>query len=333
MNGRLEHDLQREKVIARLLSTMPGFMVEYDENMKASGRTTHTRVGYLRPLGRYFKYVADRCGGKDVTQITPEGMDFPSVQSFFIKQQVIVKQGELKEASDSHKLHFYDALNSMFSYLKKRGYVKENPMELIERPKNHDAERIREKRILLNDRDFKKILAAVDRDVKNRYRLRNKAILLLFMMTGMRKSALSEVNIENIKKNRLGIIDKRKKTHYYYLDEYTQNVIREYMQERRRMFPDSTSSALFLSSTGDRIPTGTVYDVVKRYTYQGIGKSLSPHKLRAGFINILYTKTRDLNFTCKAVGHSAVTTTARYLDAKGKERKRMCRIMSHCLNS
>ena len=329
MNGRLEHDLKREKKIETALSRMPSFMTEWDQNMKACQKSTVTRYQYIMKVELYLKSL-----DKPEKEITLGDLNFQTAQNFFISLNTLKKHGEIVESSDSQKCTIWSAMQCMFVYFKKRGLVAENPMEMIDRPINHDPERIREKRVLLSAHDFRKIIKAIDDDWLCEMHDRNKAIMLIFMTTGMRKTALTEINIEDINRedDTLRIVDKRKKTHVYYLEEMTRRAINEWLIGRG-IYAKKDTNALFVTMYGDRIGTTAIDEVVAKYTKKALGKVLSPHKLRAGFINVLYKKTHDLDFVCKAVGHAAVTTTARYMDAKGDERQKSRDLMHDVLNN
>ena len=329
MSGRLEHDLKREKLIAKTLRRMPEFMTEWDQNMTACQKSTVTRYQYLMKTELYLKSI--KPNEKDVTL---EDLNFHTAQAFFISLNTVKRKGKIVEASDSQKCTIWSAMQSLFVYLYKRKLVAENPMEMISRPINHDTDRIREKRVLLSANDFKKIVEAVDNDYVCEFRKRNKAILLLFITTGMRKTALTEIDTRDIDEDAgtLTVIDKRKKTHVYYLGEPTMEAINWWLVERSRYTTPQSGDALFVSKLGKRIGVDSIDDIVAKYTEKALGKPLTPHKLRAGFINVLYKKTHDLDFVCKAVGHSAVTTTARYMDAKGDERQRSRDIMNDLIS-
>ncbi len=327
MKGRLEHDLQNEQKIRVILSRMPDFIAEWDQNLKACGKTAVTRINYLYKVGLYLKYISE-----DTLNIGFSDLTFISAQGFFVSMQHIRKKGELVESSDSYKCLVYNALRSMFLYFVKRGYMAVNPMDMIDCPENHDRERIRERRRLLTANDFKKILRAVEDD-NSVLRNRNMAIMLIFMTTGMRKTALTEINVEDIdlRNGTLSVMDKRKKTHVYYLGKSAVDAVRGWKEERVGFLCGGSSDALFIHPGGERVGVYTINYIVAKYTKRALGRALSAHKLRGGYINILYSKKPDLRFVCSAVGHSSVTTTALYLDAKGNERRKARDLMERAL--
>ncbi len=328
MKGRLEHELKNEEKIRVLLSDMPDFIKEWEQNMTACGRTTVTRIYYLYRISLFLKYISGDTRNIDISELS-----FISAQAFFVSMYHIKKEGEIVESSDTYKCQIWSAMKSMFSYLLKRGYIEKNPMDMIDCPVNHDRDRIREKRVLLNASDFRKILQAVSEDKAGSLKARNRAVILLFLTTGMRKTALTEINIEdiNMRTRTLIVTDKRKKTHIYYLGNSTVEAMREWKNERECLLTGKTSDALFIDRNGDRIGVYAINYIVGKYTKKALGKSLTAHNLRGGYINVLYGMKHDLNFVCKAVGHSSVTTTALYLDAAGNERKKARDLMEKCV--
>ena len=75
----------------------------------------------------------------------------------------------------------------------------------------------------------------------------------------------------------------------------------------------------------------TVANVVRKYSKIGLGYEISPHKLRSGYCSILYNKTGDIEFVRRAVGHSRVDTTQRYIVTKGSEKEKAAEIMEGLL--
>lgn len=71
--------------------------------------------------------------------------------------------------------------------------------------------------------------------------------------------------------------------------------------------------ALFISNQKKRVSVKCIVRIVERYSLEGLGYSISPHKLRAAFCTILYNDTKDVEFVRRAVGHTCIETTLRYI--------------------
>lgn len=333
MNGRLEKDIKTEQTINEKLSTMPDYVSEWDLNLKASQKTTATRINYIRQVANFLQFV-----NTDIRDVKLNQLDIIQVQKYFVSIQTKQKGNDIVETSDSYRCMTWACLNNFFNYMMKRGYINENPILIIEKPKNHDLARINQTRKLLTDKDFRKILQAVEDDLTMdwKYKDRNKLILMLFMTTGMRKTALIEINVEDIdvESKMIKIIDKRKKTHVYPLNDDVMEVLDDWMFRRQRLLQHNNinSDALFINKYMQRMGKDAVEDVVARYSQKALGYKISPHKLRAGCASILYNKTHDLEFVRRAIGHADVSTTTRYIVTQGKEREEMSEIMRNVLN-
>ena len=134
---------------------------------------------------------------------------------------------------------FKCSLDFLFSfYLKKKKIIKDNPMDEIKPIRNSDNV----KRIRLTANDMENIISAVDRGVGSHraietqrpWRSRDKAILLLFIYTGMRETALTEINLNEIdfENNTFKIIDKRHKTQEYIINNRLKEALIEWIQDR-----------------------------------------------------------------------------------------------------
>ena len=163
-------------------------------------------------------------------------------------------------------------------------------------------------------------------------RQRNKLMLMIFMTTGMRRTALSEINVEDISNDgKLTIIDKRRKQHTYPLEPAVIQCLNEWLINRQNMLNElnTYSDALFITVFGKRMGGKAINNVVNRYSEKGIGRKLSAHKLRAGCATILYQKTNDIEFVRRAIGHSNVATTQRYIVSNGSEREKASELLTN----
>ena len=153
------------------------------------------------------------------------------------------------------------------------------------------------------------------------------------MTTGMRKTALTEIDINDIDLDRckLSIIDKGKKYHIYSLSDDIMEYIKKWLLDRENIKGHEKTDALFISEKGDRLTGNAIVKIVEKYSKAGLGYSISPHKLRAGFCSILYDKKHDIEFVRKVVGHANIRTTQRYIVTDNTERKEAVDIMSDLL--
>lgn len=324
MNGRLEHELRIESGIEAKLNKMPSYCTDWFLNMKASDKTAATCRTYIDRIYGFLEYV-----DKDVKHISVSDINRNNVTSYFTSIKTKKdKDGNLAATSDSYQQLVWSSLNLFFDYLVEIGQMETNLISLIKKPKNRDLSRINQNRILLTKDDFKKILNAA-KHITNKQTARDTAILMIFMTTGMRRSALANINMDDIDFNNhvLTVIDKGDIRHEYILNESTENAIKKWIDYRADFKNANNSMALFMSNKGNRISTDAIYEAVEKYCYMALGKKISPHKLRSGFCSIMYDKTHDIEFVRRAVGHSNVATTQRYIVTGGEERKKVAVFM------
>ena len=251
---------------------------------------------------------------------------------------IVNKDGttEIMPTSFSYRRTVYAALNSFFKYLTDTKIIDKNPITIIKRPKNMDE--IQRRRLTKDE--LRKIVNSVDVGAHNTpldkaFLLRDKAILTTFICTGMRESALSEINLEDLdfENDQLTVIDKRHKTHIYSIAPSFKAVLKEWINAREQVPTIKNKDALFISQrSGDRLQARNISDVVKKYSQIALGDGVSPHKLRAAFCTTLYEETKDIEFVRDAVGHSSVSVTQRYIVKDNSTRIKSANIMNSIIN-
>ena len=328
MNGRLENELKIEKQNEAKVAEMPYYVGRWYMNMKASRKTAATCRDYLKKIHNFLSFI-----NSDVKNVTPNDITEEIVTAYFLSIQTKRQNGDLVYTSDSYQCTVWCCLNNFLGYLDHAKLIDTNYILNINKPKNRDLERINADRIMLTADDFKKILGAIDREEDVMLRARNKAIILLFMNTGMRKTALSTIMLEDIDfdNHTLVVIDKGSKRHEYKLNDKMIKVLNEWINVRNRYGNNTTDQHLFLSKLGKEMHGNTIDKVIKKYTSNALGHAVSPHKLRSGYCSILYSKTHDIEFVRRCVGHANVATTQRYIVTNGEEKEKASEIMGSLL--
>lgn len=328
MPARLENEMKITDCIEGLLNGMPYFVVEWYDNLYAGKKTAATRRDFIRKINKFLSFI-----NADVSKVTCEDINARNVTKYYIS--VATKQnsdGSISETSISYQQNIYTALKNFLGFLAKKGYIERNYIEDIDRPKGDDLERINKNRIKLDKHDFKLVLYKAAMEPDPIYRYRDGAILNILMSTGMRETALRIINVSDIdfQKQTLVTIDKGKNNgtyQIYPLNDNTIKVIKNWL-EYRKCFEKYPSDALFLNYQGERISCKGISRVVDKYFTQALGKHISPHKIRGGVVSILYDETNNIEFVRRAIGHSKVETTQRYIKTNDDEREQAVKILS-----
>ena len=335
MNGKIEVENKIETRIKNNLKNCPDYLYDWYINLKANNSTPATCYDYINKVKQMLLSYGKYPSIQDLSQRH-------TIEYFDSIQKIKDRKGNTKYSSSSYQRSVWCALSNFFDYLYKINMISSNYMNTIKQPKNKDEERLKQERIMLTKKDFSNILHSVQTGVGNhtartlqaRVRTRDKLIMYLFMTTGMRKTALSEINLEDIDLDNktLQIIDKGNKYHVYYLSNDIVQSINEWLADRKEILHGRSSAALLISDNAKRLTGNAIFKIVQKYSDDALGYKISPHKLRAGFCSILYDEKHDIEFVRRSVGHSQIRTTQRYIVTDNKERKEAMEIMGNVLN-
>lgn len=156
-------------------------------------------------------------------------------------------------------------------------------------------------------------------------RMRDKAILMLFVTYGLRLSELQQLNVSsfNFTRGEFKIYRKRGKESVMPLNRSVVMAVTDYLiTERKSVIAQNPASedALFLSLQGRRITERAIRELVKKYTSIALGTSrdagYSPHKLRATAATSLIGRGNSIYDVQALLDHEQVTTTQLYAQHK-----------------
>jgi len=156
-------------------------------------------------------------------------------------------------------------------------------------------------------------------------KLRNKAILTVFLNCGLRSAELCALKVRDIdwKCGRLFIRQgKGMKDRVVGLSDEDQLVLRAWLDMKPSGAALVPSGALvFTDSSGSKpLCQRWLRKAVKRWAGQaGIEKSIHVHSLRHSFASDLLRKTRNIIIVQQALGHSSVATTQVYCHLNNDE--------------
>lgn len=323
MKGRLEHNIRVEAQINEMLSEMPEFMNDYYITFK-QGRQPKACYEYLTKLRKFLRFV-----NEDIMKIKISDLDSISLISNYMDEiATTVKNGEKAETSLAYRQQIYSILNSFYNYLDDNDLIKSNPMKKIKRVKGKDCV----ERVFLTESDLKDILLAVEHGAgtiqqihtQEKWKSRDKAIMMLFMETGIRVTALCEINVDDIdfEKNTIQVVNKGYKPYIYKFEFSLKLALQEWIEDRKEFIGDIQTDALFISKTRKRLTPMGIRELVGKYSYEALGYSISPHKLRAAFANMVLRNTNgNIYLAQRLLDHESPATTKIYLQDITEEDK------------
>jgi integrase len=192
-------------------------------------------------------------------------------------------------------------LSRVFTIARKRGYVKTSPVR--------DTEKMREDNVrvrCLTLEEEERIVAAADPWFR--------PIIELAAATGMRRGEVVNLRWDDVDLRTLKIRVQHTKTHrtrYVHIRKPAEALLRsrEPVQGPRGLSPFIFASA----ATGEPWTKGQLHHAMKRAILRsGVRDVKGAHDLRHTLGTRLYRATKDLQAVQKVLGHSVITTSARY---------------------
>jgi integrase/recombinase XerC len=274
--------------------------------------SAHTLSAYESDLSQFFVHVADEQGPGRRT-LTPASLTVDAIRSFMGS---LYGQG-LTRATAARKLA---AVRAFLKYLRREEILDEDPAALIPTPK-------REVRIpahLSEDEAQRLMDAPVATDPLTR---RDQAILELFYASGLRRSELAGLDLDdvNLSGRMVHVLGKGGKPRVVPFNNSAASAIRAWLKDREAIAyqpravtrggraASKARDPLFVNYRGTRLTVRSIDRLVKRYvTTSGTREGISPHALRHSFATHLLQRGADLRAIQELLGHSRLSTTQRY---------------------
>lgn len=154
--------------------------------------------------------------------------------------------------------------------------------------------------------------------IKDDKDIRDKAILELMYSSGLRVSEVSDLTLNDIKKNRsIKVIGKGNKERVLPLTSRAYEAINSYIKYSRKKFINQKSySYIFLGVRGGKLSDREIRRIVK------LRVGTFPHSLRHTFATHLLDGGADLRIVQELLGHNDPSTTQIYTHVSKKQMKK-----------
>ena len=252
----------------------------------------HTVKSYTTDLKQFTSFLADEFQiVDDINEIR-----FQIIRSWIAS---LLEKG-IGPRSVNRKI---STLKSYFKFLIREGVILENPMMKVVTPKSKKRLPvfIEEDQIetLLNEVEFEEGIVGE----------RNKLIIELFYVTGIRLSELINIKISDIdfNNNLIKVLGKRNKERLIPLASSMIGELRSFIEKNPQ------NQFLFTNLDGKKLYTKLVYRIVKKYISKisSVNKK-SPHILRHTFATHMLNNGADINAIKELLGHANLSATQVY---------------------
>lgn len=210
--------------------------------------------------------------------------------------------------SSSTVLRNLVSLRSLFSFMEKHGFIKQNPMEAVSIPKVDK----KLPQILTTEETDRLLNAPAAKDAKG---IRDKAMLELLYATGIKVSELIALNVSNVNlRRRMLICPGGRGARVIPLGKQAVSSVSLYLKSARTsMLLSGEESALFVNCSGKRMSRQGFWKIIKSYqALSGIEKDITPHMLRHSFAAHLLQNGADLESIGEMMGLTDTASTAVY---------------------
>jgi site-specific recombinase XerD len=260
---------------------------------KYRNSSPHTVVAYRDDL-RCFVEFCETLGITTISQLHR-----PNVHRYAAALPRSGKRGQLAPASVARRIH---ALRSLLGYLMDLGLVDGNLAAGIVLP-------VREKRLprYPDDRECELLLGATTRP-------RDRAIVALMMMAGLRRSEVLDIDVEDLSAGctQLLVHGKGRKERSIPLCLTLRGIVEAHLEQCGAL-----RGPLFIGATGERMTVTCLTRMFRRLLKATdlAGQGITPHKLRHAFGTSLIREGVDVATVAELMGHSNISTTSIYLHA------------------
>lgn len=344
MAEQYQNDLQLSlnKKVKQIVNTLPDFAGKFFKDLQSKGASERTRLEYAYDIKRFFDYLTNSSGFKNINLNACKASDVLDVLTYDDIQEyldtlnthtVIDKNGEEKEkiTSPSSKARKISSLRSFYKFYFKIGEIKNNLADLMDLPK------IPENKIVVMDKSqVQRILSIVsdttgmsDGEIKRHNKIikRDYAIMMLFFGTGIRVSELVGIDLTDIDFFNASIFITRKggDEDEVYFGPEVQDALEDYKDEDRdTLLAGNDEPALFISMQHKRMSVRSVELMIKGYAQKaGLNMKVTPHALRRTYGTNLYEESGDIYLVADALHHSSVETTRKHYANISKDHKRI----------
>lgn len=328
----IQRNLSSNKKLRQIASTLPEFCIDFFIGIEHH-TSPLTRVNYATDLSIFFNYLASEILNKEVKNITLVDLNsikskdielYLSYLSYFQKDGKIIQNGERGKA---RKL---SAVRCLFKYLYNNNLLSQDESSKVRTPKIHTKPIIHlepnEVVKLLDQAEKPSELTAMQTAFNKHTKIRDIAMLSLFLGTGIRVSECVGLNIKDIdfENNAFKITRKGgNQTILYFSDEVKYPLIDWVKQREIWLDGNEDETALFLSLQKRRICVRAVEKLVKKYSECASPlKKITPHKLRSTYGTSLYQETGDIYIVAEVLGHKDVNTTKKHYASISDDIKR-----------
>lgn len=324
MSGRYEKEKKFEDRIIEKLKSSPPIMTEYYYHLTGAGRSPMTSYNYLINVMSFVEFIyGDKCPKDFYLNVKPV-----HINKYIASLRTREINGHTERTSDSFRAVQWSSLNSFFQFLIPE-YIKENPVAYTSRPKMKDNPNV----TYLTGAEITKLLKHVGLNANDRFVNRDLCWLKLGFSTGLRVSAILQIDIDDIdfENNQIRVTEKGDYDEYVMFGDNLKEQLLLCIEDREKICSDVSTNALFISQVGKRLSVDMLAKLLRQYASKVTKKNVTPHVMRHSCATNLYEKTGDIYLCSKQLNHKNVATTMRYAEISKEKQREATNILDNLI--
>lgn len=260
------------------------------------GLSNNTVASYHNDLEQFVTYLKEQ-GFSDFAEVQRSDI------TGYLHQETTAKK------ANSTIIRSVTSLRRFYSYLVHERMVVEDPMALIDTPKQ-------EKHLpeVLSRTEVETLLKTPNEG--STLGVRDRAILELMYATGLRVSEVINLKLTDLHLpvGLIKTIGKGQKERIVPIGDTAAYWINEYLERgRSQLLKGKRSDYLFLNFHGNKLTRQGIWKNLKAQVQKaGITKNITPHTLRHSFATHILENGADLRIVQELLGHSDISTTQIY---------------------
>lgn len=257
----------------------------------------HTVGAYMSDLSSFSSFVKEVFEEENIDHV-----NYGQVRSWIVS---LVDQS-ISNVSVNRKMA---SLKAFYKFLLKSRQIEVNPMlkhKALKTPKVVQ--------VPFSEKELSDLLAQIDAPVGFE-EIRDKLIVEMFYVTGMRRAELIHLKVKNVDRssNTIKVLGKRNKERIIPILSVIADQIDWYIREREALEDNTDDDYFFVSKKGLKLSESFVYRLINSY-FSRVSEKVkkSPHVLRHTFATHLLNNGADLNSVKELLGHSSLASTQVY---------------------
>ncbi|MFC0778936.1 tyrosine-type recombinase/integrase [Flavobacterium sp. HJSW_4] len=257
----------------------------------------HTVGAYLNDIISFESFVKE-----SFDQDSIDLVNYSQVRSWIV---FLVDQ-DISNVSVNRKMA---SLKAFYKFLLKTKQIEVSPML-----KHKSLKTPKVVQIPFSEKELNDLLTVIDAPVGFE-EIRDKLIVEMFYVTGMRRAELIHLMIKNVDRSAgtIKVLGKRNKERIIPILPIIADQIDAYVKERDGLEGLADSDYFFVSKKGLKLSESFVYRLINSY-FSRVSEKVkkSPHVLRHTFATHLLNNGADLNSVKELLGHSSLASTQVY---------------------